>query len=210
MLIRALGAFLYHLHVNSYDLYSRIEVGGLLGALKRAERLPCHWLAENILLANYYRDSIDSSSSGQSIFLESEGLAHLSAAVRVWSGSRYGSIGKRWLARKSCEDLVVLHVRTSIDTALERLWQRGAPRSWPARAKSTRSSARSVIARFAEAIEQSIEEYKSAGARVVTVDNSGGMGSLESKLSEFADSLTKPAMTVPEANRIIRSSKAEI
>jgi len=208
-LVRAITGIAYARRVHCYDFRNRMMSGVLLGALRKWKRKPCHWLAENMLLADYYRQSFEVSAGRTNIYLESEGLVHLGAAVRVWAGQRYGALSKPWLSKQSCQDMFVIHILTSVDTALERLWQRGAPRSWPACAKSTKSSTRSVVARFAEAIEQSIEQYKSAGARVITLDNSGGMEALDCTLNELAVSLINQLPTVTELGRMIRSPKVE-
>jgi hypothetical protein len=202
-LVRGLTHLMYRSLINWRDVRNRLGVGGVLGALRPTQRITGLWLAEDMLLANHYRHMARNAdpAAGQ-VFLVDEGLAHHTAAVSVWSGGRYGDISSRWLARRPCHDVRLLHVHTPLETALDRFCERGAPKSWPPQARDSRSAVRRQLERFEEAIEHSLERFRMAGARIDVLDNSGDSSQLKRRIAEFVTALENGA----HADRRARSS----
>ena len=148
---------------------------------------PGQWLAEDMLLVNQFRQS--RASVPTSAYLTSEGLAHHAAAVRVWLGSRYEEICRRFLQSRVCDDMHLIHVEAPIELALDRVCQRGTPRSWPQHAGASRAAIGRVLAEFADAIDHSISQFTAAGASLARLDNSQGTSDLASQVDELADAL---------------------
>ena len=156
-----------------------------------AARLPCIWLAEDMLLCRHFQHC-----ATDEVFMMSEGLAHHLAAVRVWTDSRYHSIHRRWLDDSQLDDLQIVHIDVPWKVAFERLWERGIPRSWPQNTHD-RVSAQRVVKRFCENIPRSIEEFKAAGAHVVSLDNNDTTAALRERVNDVVRGMVKSNPPTP-------------
>ena len=197
--IRAIVHLIYRQHLNLRDLQNRLSCGRVFGAMTKAERLPCQWLAQDMLLGSYFRETFSAHPGERTVYFAPEGLLQHTAAVRVWAGERFRGISDSWRARESCNDIVVVRIGASIDSALERLWKRGAPRSWPRHAKTTPQAARNVLERFSEAIEESVSQFQSAGSPVVTLDNNGDEQALRPQVDRFVEVLERGELAPPHS-----------
>lgn len=187
--VRAVVSLLYRGAVVRCELAHRLAIGGLAGAVAKAQRRACRRLSQDVLLFRYFLEECSSPDEAERVHVASEGLVHHTAALRVWAGPRYSAMADRWIGRQGCDDIAVVHVQTPPDAALQRLWQRGLPRSWPGRTRSHKAAAGQTLADFAEAIQQSIEQYQAAGARVFTLDNSGDLEALAAGAAALVESL---------------------
>jgi len=153
--------------------------------------MPFQWLAEDMILADYFRESNKTRAVNEGVYVAAEGLAHHSAAIQVWSGQEAVSMLRLWLPKYSTEDLVLVHTTTPVDQAMDRMWSRGVPRSWPRMARSDPAIARNVLVQFASAIDATVKAIKSAGARVITLDNTLSIANLEQRVWSFISELRK-------------------
>ena len=154
-------------------------------------RLPCIWLAEDMLLCGHFQDCITDD-----IFVMSEGLAHHLAAVRVWNDSPYHNLHRRWLDDSRLDDLKIVHIDVPWTVAFERLWERGIPRSWP-KDTHNRVSAQRVVKRFYENIPRSIEEFRAAGAHVVSLKNNDTAAALRHRINDVVCDMVKSSPPTP-------------
>lgn len=188
--VRAIASLKYRAHVGRSHLCDRCMTGTLLGAWTRTARRACWWLSEDMLLFSYYLNEILPSSGEGTVYLASEGLAHHSATVKVFAGDPFAALSDRWLHRHACTCMVIVHVQVPPSTAAQRIWERGLPRSWPRRIRRSRLHVQQVLSRFADAVEESIQRFQQAGARIVNVDNSSNMATLDVRVADVAASLS--------------------
>ncbi len=203
--VRALAYLAYRRQVLAVDLRNRLAGGCLFGAVAREQRLACQWLAEDMLLTDYYRRTAVPPLSPE-VYLMPEGLVQHTAGVPVWATERYRDISRRWLAGQDLRDLTCLYVQTPLDVAADRLWQRGAPRSWPRRATQSQTAVRNILERFQASLEHSLQQFQAAGARVVAVDNSHTTNRPARAIAELVDSLDPSGNAVTPETSGLRSS----
>ncbi len=187
LIVRAIAHWVFRLRIHLRDCCNRLSIGRPLATFSEAKRLPFKWLAVDMLLTEYFHREF-ATDPGR-IYLSSEGLVHHTAAVRVWSGAGYRDISQAWLGSRPRLDLCVVHVTVPLEVAFERLWRRGVPRSWPRRVKSSESAARRVLERFDAAIEDSLAQFRSAGACVVTLSNDADKQKLRREVGRVAKSV---------------------
>lgn len=195
LLIRAMVSVVFHTRVVCADLRNRFSIGQFLGAFAKNQRLSCRRLSHDILISRYFLEELLPSYEERHVYVASEGLTHHSAAVKVWAGERYFAMSDRWLAHHSCDEMVIVRLQVPLDTALDRLWQRGLPTSWPRKSKTDRRFTKSILSRFAEAIEESVQRYQAAGARVFTLDCSCDIATLASNTAGLVESLVATTRT---------------
>lgn len=189
LVLRALVAWAYRANLRYSDFCNRLAIGAWLCVPTKARRRSCRALSQDFILYSHYLERIQPSSERRCVYLSSEGLVHHGARARVFAGSRFAVMSGRWLNHHSCSEIVVIHVQTSVEAALERLWSRGVPDSWPQKAQSSRSFAEETLVHFEKSIEESMEEYRQAGVRVLTVDNSSDVPALAAEVERLVASL---------------------
>lgn len=141
-----------------------------LGAISRPGLFfPCLWLYEDTVLSGHFLKERPPASR-DALFFPREGIVHHSACVRVWAGPHYAGLNERWLAEFGAGEVLILHVQVPEEEALRRLQARGLPDTWPGPANRSAREILAVLARFGEAIGESLKQFEAAGARVLNVD----------------------------------------
>lgn len=131
---------------------------------------PCSWLYEDMELSSHFLDDWKGVEGEGVLYFAREGIVHHSACVRVWVGARYAGLKDRWLRESGAREVLILYVRVPKEEALRRLQTRGLPATWPGPARKSDEEIMAILARFNEAIRETLAEFEAAGARVLNVD----------------------------------------
>ena len=185
---RAVTSSLYQARVFSIALKNRATTGSLFAGYRRFQRLPHSWLAESMLLSDFFASGCFSEPN-QCVYLTSEGVFHLLAAIMVWNKKSNSTLLDKWISRHAHSRIKTIRVSVPVEEAIERVWQRGIPRSWPVKQQS-KSCVKTIIEDFHAAIE-SVTARMHGVIDLWEVDNSLGIDHLEPQISSLAECIDR-------------------
>jgi len=188
--LRILSNRLYGL-LNWKELISAGLGGGIFReVLSNPRRSIFSWLGEDIRLSTYFLQNYASTGTRPSVYFSQEGFVHHSVCFKVFGGVGFPDLPEKLLQKIPSENITILYLKISVDDALDRLWARGIPESWPSRINS-KSGVKEILLRFNEAIEGNVEKFQAKGVRVLIIDASLDPQEMESRVREVMDAYIK-------------------
>lgn len=183
---RRAATALYLAGLGARALQWRLQAGLFQGLLDRSRRLPLRWLVEDRGLAEHFRDyhpsDTNSDPGNAQVRSLDEGFAHHLAACAVWLGPQAWRLAGKAPYTAGSGHLLI-HVAVPPGLALQRLRERGRPRSWPQGPDDA-----AVLLAFDQAIGRALDLFAPA-MDVMAVDWSADLNRAKETVTAVADAV---------------------
>lgn len=167
---RPAGLFLFSINLWWQYLAFSITEGTVLNAIRPYKCSPGYWLLKDLAICSFLRTERHNSylTRDKCLYCPDEGIVQHTTTMKIWE--KHGNrLAGRWRECCDAKQMIIVCPRVPVQTAFQRLWRRGIPKSWPSNCRR-QNEVMEFLLDYEKALDDTIEEFKISGARAIDID----------------------------------------